>query len=53
MTRQQMERDLEKWNPHWNRETIRGWNDIQLKKIHSKEQQKIVKNIRLSLGLAN
>lgn len=51
MTRQQKEKQLKNWNPHWSTETIKNWTDKQLNEIYKKEQRKTVDMIRLSLGL--
>lgn len=42
---------LLQWNPHWSPFTVKEWKPEQLHEIYIENQQKVVRQIRESLGL--
>lgn len=40
MSRELMIKELIKWNPHWNINTIKSWKQTQLLAIYNKELDK-------------
>lgn len=52
VSREQMIEKLIDLHPEWNPQTIHNWKNNQLRAIYNKELQKLVKEIRISLGLS-
>lgn len=51
ITDEQKREKLRNWRPDWNSDTIGEWSGAQLEKIYRKEQQTIVQEIELNLGI--
>lgn len=51
ITDEQKREKLRNWRPDWNSDTIGEWSGNQLEQIYRREQQEVVKQIELNLGI--